>query len=159
MKIFKFKLNKGFMMVEILVAISIITVSILAAMSVTGKSIYIARESLHQAQVAFLLEEGSEAVRIMRDNAWSNIYDLDSTKDYYPVFSDGTWILSIIPSQVGIFTRKINIATVYRNAEDNIFTSGTLDNGTKKITVTVSWNEGGQIITKTLAFYISDIFS
>ncbi|MFZ2072188.1 MAG: hypothetical protein WAV10_00690 [Minisyncoccia bacterium] len=153
------KPNKGFMMVEILVAISIITVSILAAMSVTGKSIYIARESLHQAQAALLLEEGAEAVRIVRDNAWNNISGLDITKDYYPVFSGGTWTLSLIPSDVGIFTRKINVSTVYRNLEDNISAVGTSDNGTKKVIVTVSWNEGGQVITKILSFYISDIFS
>ena len=53
---------RGFMMVEILIVISIIVVSVLAALAVAQKSIYLSRQSLHQSQAAFLLEEGAEAV-------------------------------------------------------------------------------------------------
>ena len=65
--------RRGFMMVEILVAASIITVSILASMAVTQKSVSISRQAFHINQAAFLLEEGVEAVRTIRDNGWANI--------------------------------------------------------------------------------------
>jgi Tfp pilus assembly protein PilV len=152
--------KSGFMAVEILVAISIVTVSILAAMTVTQKSIYVSRESLHITQASFLLEEGAEAVRILRDNAWTNISSLSVGTNYYPSFSGGAWILPTTLSTVGIFTRKVTIASVNRdNTTKDITSVGTDDPGTKLITVTVSWAESGTTITKTLQFYILNIFS
>jgi Tfp pilus assembly protein PilV len=152
--------NKGFMMVEILVTISIVVASILAAMNVTQKSVSVARQALHTTQAAFLLEEGAEAVRIGRDNAWSNISGLTVGSNYYPTFSGGTWILSLTPNSVGIFTRTVSVANVNRdNATKDISANGTDDPGTKLVTVTVSWYEGSISVTKTLSFYIMDIFS
>lgn len=156
------------MVVEIIVAISIITVSILAAMTVAQKSIYVSRQSFHTTQVAFLLEEGAEVVRILRDNAWTNISSLTVGTTYYPKFSGDTWTLTTISSDgtVGIFTRTVSVANVNRDntvgtstSKDIVSSGGTFDSGTKLITVTVSWLEGGQTITKTLQFYITDIFS
>ncbi|MFA6257664.1 MAG: hypothetical protein WC671_01485 [Candidatus Paceibacterota bacterium] len=152
--------NRGFVVVEVLVAASIITVSILSAMMVAQKSIYVSRQAFHTTQAGFLLEEGAEAVRILRDNAWSNISSLTIGTNYYPTFSSNTWILSPTASIIGIFTRTVVIANVNRdNTTKDISIVGADDPGTKLITVTVSWMEGGATITKTLQFYISDIFS
>jgi Tfp pilus assembly protein PilV len=151
--------EKGFMMVEIVIAISIIVVSVLAAMSVTQKSISVSRQALHISQASFLLEEGAETVRIVRDNSWNNISSLTSATDYYPVFSN-SWVLATIPTTVGIFTRKVNVSNVNRDAStEDIASSGINDPGTKLITVTVSWTESGVVINKTLSFYLMDIFS
>ncbi len=148
------------MLVEVLVAVSIITLSVIAATAVAQKSVYVSRQALHVSQASYLLEEGAEAVRIVRDNGWSNLSALAPGTDYYPVFSGGTWTLSTTPATIGIFTRKINIANVNRdNATSDIAGTGTDDPGTKMFTVTVSWNEGGTSQSKTLSFYIMDIFS
>jgi len=151
------------MVVEILVAISIITASILAAMAVTQKSVYVSRQAFHTAQASFLLEEGAEAVRIVRDNAWSGISGLTAGGTYYLKFSGGTWITSTTLSDgvLGIFTRKVSVANVNRDntSKDIVSSGGTLDAGTKLVTITVSWLEGGTLITKTLQFYIMNIFS
>ena len=148
------------MMVETLIVISIISVSIIAFMAVAQKSIFISRQSTHAVEAAFLLEESAEAVRIVRDNAWSNVSTLTLDTDYYPTFSGGTWTLSLTPNVVGIFTRTVSVASVKRDdVTGDISTTGTDDPGTRLITVTVSWREGGDTITKTLAFYIADIFS
>lgn len=147
------------MTIEAMVAISIIVVAVLAAMSVTQKAIYVSRQSLHVSQASFLLEEGAETVRILRDNSWSNISGLTVGTNYYSTFS-GSWTLSTTPLAVGIFTRKINIANVNRNATTgDIASTGTSDVGTKLVTITVSWTEGGTALSKTLSFYIMDIFS
>jgi len=146
-------------MVEVIVVSSIIVVSFLAALTVAQKSIYLARQSVHQAEAAFLLEEGAEATRIVRDNAWSGISGLTLSTDYYPSFSGGTWTLSTTPSQVGIFTRKVVFSSAYRDGNQDLAPSGTLDSGTRLITVTVTWSDSGQIISKTLQFYLTDLFS
>lgn len=148
------------MIVELLIAVSIITVSILAAMVVSQKSVYVARQAFHTTQAAFLLEEGAEAARIVRDNGWANISGLAPGTSYYPTFSGGTWTLPTTAHTVGIFTRTVTVAGVSRNSStQDIVTTGTDDPGTKLITVTVSWPEGGTTTTKTLQFYITDIFS
>jgi Tfp pilus assembly protein PilV len=150
----------GFMVVEILVAVSIVAVSMLAAMAVSQKSVFVSRQSFHQTQASFLLEEGAEIVRIVRDNAWTNISSLTMGTNYYANFAMGTWTLNQTPNQNGIFTRTISFSNVNRdNTTKDISVSGTNDPGTKLVTVTVSWVEGGTTVTKTLQFYIIDIFS
>lgn len=131
------------MMIEVLVAASIITASILAAMAVAQKSIHVSRQSFHATQAVFLLEEGAENTRIARDNAWSNVVALNSSET------------------VGIFTRTIVASNVNRDnsTKDIVASGGSADDRTKLITVTVSWSEGGSTIAKTLKFFISDIFS
>lgn len=129
------------MMVEIIIAASVISISVLAAMSVAQKSIYVSRQALHTSQAAFLLEEGAENTRIARDNAWSNVALLSSSE------------------QIGIFTRTVVASSVNRNATTGDIGSGADDIGTKLITVTVSWREGEDTIAKTLNFYINNIFS
>lgn len=134
------KTESGFMMVEVLIAASIIAVSILAAMAVAQKSISVSRQALHVAEASFLLEEGAENARIARDNAWSNVAAINSSE------------------QMGIFTRTVVASSVNRNAITGDIGSGSDDPDTKLITVTVSWPEGGQTITKTLPFYLLNIF-
>lgn len=157
-----FKNNKmaaGFMTLEVLIAVSIITVSILASTAVAQKSIYVSRQALHYTQASFLLEEGGETVRIVRDNAWNNISSLTPGTNYYPTFTGGTWTLSLTPNTVGIFTRKVVITNVSRdNVTKDIASVGTDDPGTKLVTITVSWPEGGTTISKNLSFYIFNIF-
>ncbi|MEO5635261.1 MAG: hypothetical protein ABIS26_02695 [Candidatus Paceibacterota bacterium] len=154
------KYQRGFFVIEILVAISIITASILAAMAVSQKSISLSRQALHATEAAFLLEEGAEALRIYRDNAWTNISGLSINADYYPTFTSGTWTMSTTPNTVGIFTRVVTLESVNRdNTTKDISSSGTDDPNTKLVTVTVSWNEGTTTVTKILQFYILNIFS
>jgi len=128
-------------MIEIVIATSIISVSVLAAMNVAQRAIMISYRALHTSQAAFLLEEGAENTRIARDNAWNNIVSLNSSE------------------QIGSFTRTIVASNVNRDAITGDIGSGIDDPGTKLITVTVSWYQGGILIAKTLGFYINNIFS
>lgn len=147
-------------MVEVMIIVSIITITVLAMLGVADRSIFVARKTTHVAQATFLLEEGVEIVKILRDNNWTNISGLTTDTDYYPIFSSGSWSLSSTPSSVGIFTRTINVQDVNRDAiSGDISTTGNNDVGTRLVTVTVSWQEGGDTASRTLSFYIVDIFS
>ena len=158
----KLESRRGFMMVEIIVASSIMLISILAVMAVAQKSVVLSERSIHTAQANFLLEEGAEAVRILRDNNWTNISGLSQGTHYSLSFSSNTWNISNIgtPEVVGKFSRIVDIFTVNRDATtaDIVTNGGVLDNGTKLITITVTWPEGGQTLSKTFKFYLSDIF-
>lgn len=145
---------------EIIIASSILVAMILSALSVAQKSIALSRQGVHAMQANFLLEEGAEVVRILRDNAWSNVSSLNLGINYYPLFSVDNWTLPIAVNNVGIFTRTVVVSSVSRDATTGSIVSsgGILDTGTKLVTVHVSWMEGATTVTKVLPFYIMDIF-
>jgi len=158
MKIIKKQKNKGFSVIEVVIVCSIIFICVFALMSSSAKSIQVSEQSLRQAQATLLIEEGVEAVKSIRDGGWSNISNLTNDIEYYLSFSS-SWSLSINSNSIDdIFTRQITFSPVYRDANDDIASSGTLDTGTKKVTVTVSFNNPNGVVSKSLSFYISDIF-
>jgi len=147
----------GFSIVEILLACSIILFSIFAVMVLAKKSSQLAREALDQTAGSLVLEEGAEAVKVVRDNGWANITALSNGTTYYPTFSGGTWTLSTSAATAGIFTRTVVFSDVYRNGTDDIASSGTLDTSTKEATVSISWPEEGTTLTKSFSFYVMNI--
>ncbi len=152
--------KRGFMMAEVLIAVAIITISVLSAMAVAHRTVALSYQSVHTAQANFLLEEGAEGVRILRDLDWNNINNLNPGEDYYLIFSENNWILTNSLNQIGKFTRKINIENVNRDINtSDISTNGNNDPKTKLINISVSWFEGNKNITKNLSFYLMDIFS
>lgn len=148
------------MVIEILVAVTIITVSILATMTVAQKSVQVSRQSLHSSQAGFLLEEGAEALRTMRDSAWSNISSLVPGTEYYFLWNGSAWTLSETPSTIGEFTRIATVSSVNRDSStrDIVASGGTDDPDTKLVEIEVSWREGGTLVTKNIQFYLMNIF-
>lgn len=172
MKNIIFKNKKGFSLIEVIIACTIITVSVLAVMSVASKGIELSNRSLSQAQANTLLEEGAEAVKSIRDVGWVNISNLSLDTEYYLFFDTtaNTWSLNLqaetpsgsIPNYPidSTFNRTVVFSSVLRDSDDNIVSStGDLDEGTKKVTINVSWVFGGETISRELDFYLMDIFS
>ncbi|MFA6353356.1 MAG: prepilin-type N-terminal cleavage/methylation domain-containing protein [Candidatus Paceibacterota bacterium] len=125
------KLNKGFTLVETLVAISIFTMSILGLMSILASSISDINYAKQKIAASYLAQEGIEYVRNLRDTAiissvdgtgWTTFKALlppSSDSSFYP--PDG----STFPN----FTRTISVDTTF--GPDEI-----------KITSDVSWTQG-----------------
>ena len=157
--------NQGFSLVEILVSAAIISTILLAIVGVASQSISISHRTVDTYSSSLLLEEGAEAIRTYRDNAWSNISGMSTSTTYCPTFatSTNTWSFpSASPSCAivnSIFTRSLTVGAVNRSStSSNIISSGgTLDAGTKLITVNVTWTEGSASTTKTMQFYKSNI--
>lgn len=155
----KFNIKKGFGLIEIIVAAAIISVSFLSLMSVANISYRVLQKSSHNLRVGFLLEEGVEAVKIMRDSGWDNISFLNNGADYYLYFNGSTWIAttSLIYTD-DIFERKFVLSEVLRDANDDISSSGVVDPDTKKVTISVFWEEKGNISVQSFSTYISNLF-
>lgn len=162
----KRNLQKGFGIIEILVATTVITISLVSLMNVIRVSTSVSSESFRKIKAEFLAEEGIEVVKILRDDSWaSNISTLTSGTTYYPVFNiaSSTWSLSTSSPGVidNIYDREIIFSDVYRrDSDDDIIDESssdakTLDIGTKKITSRVSWGDLKQLEFVT---YIADIF-
>lgn len=158
----KYIKNKGgFLMLEALIGIFIISISVISATYAAQKSLVVSAQSLKNLQAAFLLEEGGSAVKILRNEDWANISSLSTGNNYYPTFTNGNWSLSATPSQIdGIFTRTVQVNNVNRDSgTGNIVTSGgVLDAGTKLVSITVSWQYGASTFSKNLSFYLMNIF-
>ncbi len=164
--------NSGFTLIEVLIACAIITVSMFALMSTAQKGLSLSREALLMSQANTLMEEGAEAVKSIRDNNWTDVSNLNLNTNYYLYFNTNTknWKLDTNSTSLlgyeptypvdGVFSRSIVVSSVERDANDDIVASGgTVDTGTKKITVTVSWTSTSGFKSKNLSFYISNIFN
>ncbi len=154
--------KKAFSIIEVIVAAAIVLLVGTVFVGVLSQTISLSGRSMHVIQASSLLEEGAEAVKTIRDNDWTTISNLTVGTTYYLSYSSVTnlWSLTTTPSTIGIFTRTVVISAVNRDSNDDIVSSGgTLDVKTKKVTITTSFNSQSGTISKTLVFYISDIFN
>ncbi len=160
-KIFNRKSNNGFVLIEVVVACSIISVITFGIFSAAKNGINLSTGALRQTQASYLLEEGAEAMRSIRDANWTNISGLTLDTTYYLSYNtnNNIWTLTQTPSTIDYFTRTVILSAVYRNGTDDIASSGTLDTGTKKVTVNVSWASSSGTSSKSLSFYIANIFN
>jgi prepilin-type N-terminal cleavage/methylation domain-containing protein len=156
--------TRGFSLIEVLIACAIIASLSLGLFTASQKAIQLSDQSLKLAEANMLLEEGAEAIKTIRDANWTNISSLTLETNYYLSYSTSTntWSLgTTVPAAIdGVFTRKMVFSAVNRDINDDIVSSGgTLDTRTKKVTISVSYGESYATITKTLIFYIADIFN
>ena len=120
--------------------------------------------NVRRIQGAFLLEEGVEAFRIMRDTSFSTyVFPLSTTTSYRLAFATSTALWQATTSTKfidGNFDRTLQIADVTRDSGGTIVSSGgTYDPDTKKITISVSWNTSRGTTTKTVPTYLTNLFS
>lgn len=168
----KNKFKNGFTIVEVIIACSIITITVLSLMSASSKGMELSGRALRQIQANTLLEECVEAVKTIRDENWDIISNLSLETPYYLFYNINTNIWSLsdsldtptssIPTYPidDIFSRKVVFSEVNRDSNDDIDDSGSnLDDGIKKVTVTVTFVSYGNEISKDLVFYLADIFN
>ena len=151
------KYSKGISIIELLVVILIIGVAVSALISFGTFTLRTASLLKQTTQASFFVQEGLEALKNYRDNTGWNDDDPLNNYDGLGVVPTGAslrfelsgdtparWQLLSGTETLGIFTRDIVLEPVERDKKDNIVVSGgTLDLGTKKVTVTVFWEERG----------------
>jgi prepilin-type N-terminal cleavage/methylation domain-containing protein len=117
-------LNRGFSLVEVLVALSIFLIFALATTALIGDTSAQSRRASNSVRAVYLAEEGLEVVRNIRDADFSNLND----GIYGIATSTGSFTLVPSPDSVDIFSRVITISSAGESG--------------KKIESTVTWNEG-----------------
>lgn len=131
-------LRIGQSLVELLLVIAIASLVLPSITTVfvtsrAGRS----QSNLRQQAVAYA-KEALEAVRVVRENDWDT-FAVNGT--YYPQISATTWVLTPGTQTVNGLTRSVVLSDVYRDQSGAIAQSGTLDPSTKKVVITVSWNQ------------------
>ena len=154
-------MKKGFTLIEVIIAAVIISTIMISIIGLSASASNLSFFTLQESQAQTLLNETVEAVKLVRDDNWSNISSLSTSTNYYPSFSGSAWTLTTTPNPIGIFTQKIVFQNVNRDSNDDIVSSGgTLDTGTRKVTATVSWlKSNGTQASESIIFLIADIRS
>jgi prepilin-type N-terminal cleavage/methylation domain-containing protein len=157
--------KKGVSLVEVLIGAAIIAVAFVAIMNAYGFFMTLETRTANLAKASLMAEEGLEVVRFNRDSSWNaNILTKSTTTTYYLTFATSTkvWSFGTSPASEDGFMRTVNFYDVKR--EDGVDsgdikpTGGTYSPNTKKITVSVSWNEKGVATSKSISTYLSNIY-
>jgi len=148
---FKKQKSSGFIFLEIVIAVALISIVFVTLLGIGFLSLNISSSLQKTTQANSLIKEEFEAVRSFRDGTtWANFKNINfgSPNFYYFTPNSNQWARNSGTETLGIFTRNIIFGQVYRDANGDIAPSGTLDNDTIKVTVTVSWSSKTlQIIT------------
>ena|SRR3989344_8115470 len=151
--------KQGFGVVEIVVAIAIISVVLFGLMRIARNFLVLSRTTSNQVKASYLLEEELEALRSIRDRSWSGeIAPLISGTSYYFYFGAGIWQTTTTPQIIDDFSRSFKMADVYRDANDDIADVGTLDPNTKKFEFKVSWDGPKGVSSQSLSTYFTNFF-
>ncbi|MEX0918356.1 MAG: hypothetical protein WDZ85_00075 [Candidatus Paceibacterota bacterium] len=152
--------NRGFSLIEVVVGASIIAGTLISIMIALQASINLSRYSVDSTQALYILEEGLEVMRHLRDQDWNNLAALTTETDYWLAFSGGAWQISQTENLLaGKFNRRVNLEAVYRDNDGRIAASGDLDEGTKRLIISVSWPDRNETRTKSITTYLADIKS
>ncbi len=156
------KNKQGLSILEIVVAVGIMSLVVFSLGRVNEVSLRLLSESSDRSKSSLLLNEGMEAVRFMRDKSWSQkISPLALEQNYYLAFatSTGYEATTTAPNLInGKFTRTVVFSQALRDAQDTLASSGTNDPLARKVTVSVSWQNKNNYSEK-LVFYITDLLS
>lgn len=148
-------------MIEVVIAVAIISLAFLGLVTIYGHYVKASLNVHSEIRAAYLIEEGQEAVRMLRDMSWTaNIAPLSTAVQYQMIFSSTTgWSLTPNAQPIaGGFYRTVQIQDVSRDNQNDIAASGTVDPNTKRVNVTVYWAQGTATSSKQISTYIANIF-
>ena len=135
----KFHASFGFSVVEIVVAVSIFLVAIAAFIVSFDTLRSLDSHTEERTQAALLLEEGSEAVLLLRDLNWEeNIAAATIGTTYYLHWDGSNYLLSedevVISSK---YLRTVVFSRVYRDGSGYLATSGSEDENTRRVQISI----------------------
>ena len=155
-------LRRGFSLVEVVVAVSVIALALVALTTGFNRFLRSELDNTTDIKAILLLEEGMEITRLFRDDSYNsslNIFTINTP--YYFSFNNGAWSATTTPQTYidGLFDRQFSLSSVYRDSNNDIASLGTIDVNTKKVTVSVSYSLHGATTTRLLSAYFTNLFA
>ena len=155
--------NKGASIVELALALFVISIGITALLTLAALSLTTSSSSEQRIQANAFAGEMLEAVRNFRDGTdWDTdgIGTLTTGVNYYTHQTGGIpneWELVLGTTTSEIFTKRVVFEDVQRDIADDIVPSGgTNDPDSRKVTAFVSWTEEGDAKEISLSLYITN---
>ncbi|KKU67934.1 MAG: hypothetical protein UX89_C0010G0013 [Parcubacteria group bacterium GW2011_GWA2_47_16] len=156
------KSTKGVSLVEVVIATALLFLALTGIVTAYNMFVRVGVTTMKTIQATYLLEEGVEAVASIRDFGWtSNIAGLTPGNNYFLFWNGSRWLSTTTVSKIdNTYTRSFTLANVNRGSGDVIVTSGgTVDAGTKKLTVSVSWQNAATTTVRSISTYITNLFN
>lgn len=152
--------KKGISLIEVIIACTIISLFTVSTAVVYGNLVSLSTQNTAKVQASFLLDEGVEAIKSMRDDAWVNISSTTPDATNYFLWTTNKWKATTTFSSIdNTFIRTFVVSPVYRDTDFNISTStGTNDTGTKKVDIYVSWQDAKGTSTQSTSMYIFNLY-
>ena len=133
-------LNKrGFSVVEIIIAAAIFTLTVGAFVLASEVLRELAANNVERTEAALLLEEGAEAMLILRDFSWeANVAILETDSLYYLYWDGSSYQMSeeeVVINQS--YLRRVTLYEAHRNASGTYVESGTVDPDTRRVLIEI----------------------
>jgi Tfp pilus assembly protein PilV len=153
--------KKGISIVEVVIASAIISLSMISITNVYGNFLTLSLANTEKVQAVFLLDEGVEAIKTMRNYSWSSVSSSTVDTTYYLTWQNSRWQSTTTPNTIdNKFIRTYTVSNVFRDASTlNIVNNGgVLNNDSKVINLDVSWNYKGATSSKQISFYVFNLY-
>lgn len=154
------KRTRGFGLIEVVVGVSVISLALMGTVFLGGSYEKLSRSTRATIKAQFLLEEGVEGLRSIRDTGWQNIAVLASGTSYFIGLENGVYMATTSPQVIDdVYTRTAVVAPVYRDGNFRIVSSGgVLDTETKDVAISIAWRDGNATTTRSLRTYLVNLF-
>lgn len=154
--------TKGFGILEVLIVSAILSVSMIGIMTAFTFYIKEGLKTTRKIQASYILEEGAEAIRYLRDESFStNIVPITTGSTYYIATSTTGWMATSTPTFFfDDFTLMVSLEDVYRKDSDSDIVplsyvgAKTIDPSIRKVILTTDWITS----SSTMTTYIADLF-
>lgn len=137
-------------MIEVILSIAISSVLLLAFSSLALQSNKVSRSNINEFKASMYLREAIEASRDLEQSNWAEVENVlcQSPNVCHPEISGDAWIFGGGEEILeGRFSRSLTVFPVNRDTfsfPNEIVSAGGIDDpNTKKVAVTVSWDEEG----------------
>lgn len=130
---------RGISVVEIVVAAGIILTAVTGIAGAWQLYFKISNKSAQYSQVSTIIEEGEEALNLMRDMSWSgNISPLSLNTTYYIYWNGSAYVATTTLQTIqNTYVRTISFQSIQRDVNFNIASSGSVDVNTRKAVITI----------------------
>lgn len=142
--------SSGFLFLEIIVAIALISIAFITLLGVGFLVLRISNSIQTEAQADFLAKEEFEAVRNFRDGTTWATNGLGSASTgngnpYHLANNSGVWVLAPGAETKGIFTRQVIFDKVSRSPStfyiEDTYNPSNNNDDTRKVTIKISWQD------------------
>lgn len=158
------QLAAGFSLVEVVIGTSLILLSLTGLVAASSFYLKAGGKSTGNLKAAFLLQEGVEAVTLMRDDAWSNLSSLAAKTPYHLSWNGAKWVATTTAILAdNAFIRTFQLDAVYRRDSDKDIVASssqdakTLDENTKELIVRVM-SSSTPAIDASVVTYLANLF-
>lgn len=152
--------QQGITLIEVIVAVGIVAVAIVAIGFSVNAFVEARTALLHNTKALYLVEEGYEILRALRDDDWNTLDALSLDSPHYFDVSTTTLAVSGTPEVIdGIYYRSFEFTAVYRDGNDDVTASttpgATVDNDIREVEISVFGPNG----TSSLTALISNLYA